>query len=74
MTATASSSISWRTSIEGQCAPTMCSLRFSPVPTPRKKRPSIIAAEVAAACATSVGCTRMVGQVTPVPTTSREVA
>src|SRR5947207_2610775 len=27
----------------------MCSLRFSPVPTPRKKRPSIMAAEVAAA-------------------------
>jgi len=35
---------------------------------------SIMAAEVAAAWATSVGCTRMVGQVTPVPTTSREVA
>jgi len=52
----------------------MCSLRFSPVPTPKKKRPGIIAAVVAAACATIAGCVLMVGQVTPVPTLRRSVA
>src|SRR5215510_2916860 len=39
----------------------MCSFRFSPVPTPRKKRPGIMAAAVAAACATMAGCTRIGG-------------
>jgi hypothetical protein len=48
----------------------MCSLRFSPVPTPRKKRPSSITADVATACATIAGCVRMIGQVTPVPIVS----
>src|SRR4030095_16251152 len=62
------------TSVSGQPAPRMCSLRFSPVPTPRKKRPSIIAAAVAAAWATMAGCMRMVGQVTHVPSSSRSVA
>ncbi|HXD99626.1 MAG TPA: hypothetical protein VN646_23940 [Candidatus Acidoferrum sp.] len=52
----------------------MCSFKFSPVPTPRKKRPSSITAEVAAACAMMTGWVRMVGQVTPVPMTRREVA
>src|SRR5436305_348636 len=41
----------------------MCSFRFSPVPTPRKKRPGIIAAEVAAACAMIAGWILIVGQV-----------
>jgi hypothetical protein len=49
-------------------------LRFSPVPTPRKKRPGIIAAAVAAACAITAGWIRIVGQVTPVPSRSRSVA
>jgi len=57
----------------GQCRPTMCSLRFSPLPTPRKKRPGIIAPAVAAAWATMAGCTRMIGQVTPVPSMMRAV-
>jgi hypothetical protein len=52
----------------------MCSLRFSPVPTPRKKRPGIIAAAVAAAWAIIAGWIRMVGQVTPVPRYSLVVA
>src|SRR5438445_64396 len=43
----ASSSISRRTSSGGQPRPTTCSLRFSPVPTPRKKRPSSTTADVA---------------------------
>ena len=39
MTSIASSRRSWRTSVSGQRSPRMCSLRFSPLPTPRKKRP-----------------------------------
>jgi hypothetical protein len=65
--------MAWRTSMAGQRAPTTCSFRFSPVPTPRKKRPSSIAADVAAAWATMAGCVRIVGQVTPVPITRRVV-
>ncbi len=52
----------------------MCSLRFSPVPTPRWKRPPSIIAEVAAAWATTAGWMRTVGQVTAVVTRSRVVA
>jgi hypothetical protein len=52
----------------------MCSFRFSPLPTPKKKRPSIITAAVALAWATIAGCVRIVGQVTPVPSRSRSVA
>ncbi len=74
MTSTASSSISIRSSGAGQRSPRTCSFRFSPVPTPRKKRPGIIAAEVAAAWATIAGCIRMIGAVTPVPSRSRSVA
>ncbi len=70
----ASSSISRRTPGGGQPAPTTCSLRFSPVPTPRKKRPGMRRATVAAACATTAGCCRRMGQLTPVPTRSVEVA
>ena len=70
---TASSSISRRSRAEGQRSPRMCSFRFSPVPTPRKKRPGISDAAVAAACATIAGWMRMVGQVTPVPTRSFSV-
>ena len=44
------------------------------MPTPRKKRPGISAAVVAAACATIAGWMRIVGQVTAVPTRSRVVA
>ena len=38
------------------------------MPTPRKNLPGIIAATVAAACATIAGWMRMSGHVTPVPT------
>jgi len=44
------------------------------VPSPRKKRPGVISAHVAAAWATIAGCTRNVGHVTAVPTRSRLVA
>ncbi len=74
MTSIASSSISRRSSGAGQRAPTTCSFRFSPVPTPRKKRPGIIAAAVAAAWATIAGWMPIVGHVTPVPSRSRSVA
>ena len=70
MISTASASISRRTSTGGHLAPVTCSFRFSPVPTPRKKRPGIMAATVAAACATIAGWVRMIGHVTPVPTVS----
>ena len=49
----------------------MCSLRFSPVPTPNSKRPGSIAAEVAVAWAMTAGWMRIVGQVTPVTTLRR---
>jgi hypothetical protein len=73
MTSMASSSISSLTSVRGQRSPSMCSFRFSPVPTPREKRPSSITFEVAAAWAMIAGWMRIVGQVTPVVTGS-EVA
>ena len=44
------------------------------MPTPRKKRPGIIAAAVAAAWAMIAGWMRIVGHVTPVPSASRSVA
>ncbi len=66
MTSTASSSISRRTSSVGQASPRMCSLRASPVPTPREKRPSNITAVVAAACASTAGWRRTIGAVTAV--------
>jgi hypothetical protein len=46
----------------------MCSFSASPVPTPSRKRPSVITALVAAACATTAGWIRTVGQVTAVST------
>src|SRR5215210_1145132 len=58
----------------GQRSASTCSLRFSPEPTPRKKRPSIITAAVALAWAITAGCVRIVGQVTPVPRRRRSVA
>jgi hypothetical protein len=73
MTSTASSSISRRTETFGHRSPSTCSLRFSPVPTPRKKRPGIMLAAVAAACATRAGCIRVVGHVTAVPSRNRSV-
>jgi hypothetical protein len=51
----------------------MCSFRFSPVPTPSRKRPGISAALVAAACAMIAGWMRIVGHVTPVPSHARSV-
>ena len=42
----------------------------SPVPTPSRNPPGDITAPVAAACATTAGCVRTVGQVTAVPTGS----
>jgi hypothetical protein len=44
----------------------MCSLSASPVPTPSEKRPSNIAAVVAAAWATTAGWMRTTGAVTAV--------
>ncbi len=44
------------------------------MPTPRKNRPGIIAADVAAACATSAGWILISGHVTPVPRRMRSVA
>ena len=46
----------------------MCSLRASPLPTPRVNRPFSRTAEVAAAWAITAGWTRTVGQVTAVVT------
>ena len=50
-----------------------CSFRCSPFPTPRKNRPGIIVATVAAACATTAGWSRIVGHVTAVPMPMRSV-
>lgn len=44
----------------------MCSFSASPLPTPRRNLPSSITAAVAAACATTAGWIRTVGQVTAV--------
>jgi hypothetical protein len=49
-------------------------MRFSPVPTPRKNRPGIIAATVAEACAMMAGWMRVVGHVTHVPSGRLRVA
>src|SRR3954454_24092679 len=73
MISIASSSIETRSSGAGQPTPVTCSFRFSPVPTPRKKRPGIIAAHVAVACATIAGWIRISGHVTPVPRRNRSV-
>ncbi len=74
MMSTASSSIAWRTSTRGHGSPRMCSLRFSPDPTPRKNRPGMRHSAVAAACAMIAGWMRTVGHVTAVPSRSVEVA
>jgi hypothetical protein len=55
MTWIASSSIASRLPAGGHRFPVMCSFRFSPEPTPRKNRPGIMAATVAAACAITAG-------------------
>lgn len=70
MTEMASSSISMRTCAEGQGPPRMCSLSASPVPTPKRKRPSSCTALVATAWARTAGWIRTVGQVTAVSTGS----
>jgi len=59
--------------VGGHSAPTTCSLSASPEPTPRKNRPGIMAAEVAAAWATMAGWRRTVGHVTAVPSAIRSV-
>jgi len=46
----------------GHLSPRTCSFKCSPLPTPRKKQPGSIAAEVAAACAMTPGWIRIVGQ------------
>lgn len=74
MTAIASLSSSLRSLAEGQRCPVTCSFRFSPVPTPRKKRPGIISVTVAAAWATIAGWILISGHVTPVPIWIRLVA
>jgi hypothetical protein len=51
----------------------MCSLSASPVPTPREKRPSNIAAVLAAAWATTAGWMRTMGAVTAVVQRTVEV-
>jgi hypothetical protein len=51
----------------------MCSLSASPLPTPRAKRPSNIAAVVAAACASTAGWMRTIGAVTAVVQRTVEV-
>jgi hypothetical protein len=73
MTSTASSIISRRISTVGQRSPSTCSFSASPVPTPKKNRPGIMAADVAAAWARIAGWIRMIGQVTPMPRRSRSV-
>jgi hypothetical protein len=57
-------SISRRTGAGGHTWPTTCSFNASPVPTPSVKRPPVRTALVAAACATTAGCMRVVGQLT----------
>ncbi len=66
ITSIASSRRAWRSATPGQRSPRMCSLRFSPLPTPSEKRPGRSAAAVAAAWAMIAGWMRVVGQVTPV--------
>ena len=66
--ATASSSISRRTSAEGHTVPSTCSFSASPLPMPRMNLPSSITALVAAAWAITTGLIRIVGQVTAVVT------
>src|SRR5690606_20272372 len=51
----------------GQYPPITCSLRASPEPSPSQVRPGYVASNVAAACATSAGCCRNDGHVTPGP-------
>ena len=64
MTCTASSSMSRRMSVSGQPSPRMCSLRFSPLPTPKRNRPSRSSDAVAVAWARTAGWMRTVGHVT----------
>ena len=56
-----------------ETSPRIASLSASPLPTPKRKRPSSIAAEVAVACATTAGWMRSVGQVTAVVSGIRSV-
>ena len=66
--------MSLRIPLDGQRSPRMCSFSASPMPTPRKNRPGIIEATVAAACAMTAGWIRVVGQVTAVPISTLSVA
>ena len=52
----------------------MCSFSASPLPSPRRKRPSSSSAEVAAAWAMIAGWIRIVGQVTAVVTVAPSAA
>ncbi len=73
MISTASSNISRRTAGGGHRVPMTCSLSASPVPSPRKNRPSNSSDVVAAACAITAGWMRTIGHVTPTPTCMRSV-
>ena len=74
MIPTASSSMSRRTSAGGHPRPTTCSFRFSPLPSPSRKRPPLITATVAAFWATIAGWYRTVGQVTSDTSSARRVS
>ena len=63
-----------RLSGRGHRSPRMCSFSSSPDPTPRKNRPSMSSADVAAAWATTAGWMRISGHVTAVPSRIRFVA
>ena len=67
MRSTASNMRSIRSGASGQYWATMCSLRASPEPIPSQCRPGNSAAVVAEAWATTAGCHRKLGVVTPGP-------
>ena len=74
MISTASRNMSWRTSALGQPPPTMCSLRFSPAPSPSENRPRDKSCMVAAFWAITAGWYRRMGQVTKVMSGMTDVA
>ncbi len=74
ITSTASSSISSRSSADGQAVPRMCSFSASPLPTPSVNRPPVSSEDVAAAWAMIAGWVRSSGQVTAVVTGSEVAA
>ena len=67
ITSTASNMRAMRSAGSGQYVPVTCSLIASPDPMPSQCRPGCIEASVADACATTAGCIRNDGVVTPGP-------